>query len=72
MTLSELTPLNRLQAESLFDQHAVLLGECDGIPVHVAAQILIPEAVAYIRTWQCAKYWNASGLNALLPDGIVY
>lgn len=47
MTLSEWTPLNRLQAESLFDQHAVLLGECDGIPVHVAAQILIPEAVAY-------------------------
>ena len=71
MTLSEWTPLNKEQAEALFAEHAILLCESDGIPVHVAAQILPPETVSYIRTCRGGKYWNAAGLCTLLPDGMV-
>lgn len=71
MTISDWKPLNKEQAEALFAEHAILLHKCDGIPVHVASQLLPPETVAYIRTWQGGEYWNSAGLSRLLPDGMV-
>ena len=73
MTIADWKPLNREQAEQLFDEHAVLLSKHDAVPVHIAAQLLPPECVEYARGWnQGGEYWNAAGLNSLMPDGMVY
>lgn len=76
MNIAEWNPLNKEQAEELFSAHAVLLGERDAIPVHIAAKILPSECVDYINSCICngsngGLYWNTRGLNQLIPDGMV-
>lgn len=72
MPIENWKPLNKEQAEALFAEHAILAFDSDGIPVHTAAQILSPEAVACVRELMPGKYWNSAGLGGLLPDGSVY
>ena len=73
MTIADWKPLGREQAEALFNEHAVLMGKSDAIPVHIAAQIVPAECVEHVRGWnQGGEYWNAAGLNSLIPDGLVY
>lgn len=69
MTIAEWTPLDREQAEALFEEHAVLMGKADAIPMHIAAQIFPPEVVQYVRRGSFAgDYWNGGGLNELFPN----
>lgn len=73
MTIADWKPLNREQAESLFNDHAVLMSKQNGVPVHIAAQLIPSECVEYVQSWnQGGEYWNAAGLNSLIPDGMVY
>lgn len=72
MPIENWKPLNKEQAEALFAEHAILAFDSDGIPVHIAAQILSPEAVACVRKLTPGKYWNSAGLGGLLPDVSVY
>ena len=53
MTIADWKPLNREQAEQLFDEHAVLLGKHDAVPVHIAAQLLPSECTEYVCGWTC-------------------
>lgn len=72
MTIADWKPLNREQAEQLFDEHAVLMYKYDAVPIHIAAQIIPPECVEYVRGCNHGgEYWNAAGLNSLMPDGMV-
>lgn len=72
MTIADWTPLNKEQAEALFAEHAVLLSKYDAVPVNIAAQIIPPECVEYVQGWNHGgEYWNAAGLNSLIPDGMV-
>lgn len=73
MTIAEWKPLNKEQAETLFNDHAVLIGKQNAVPVHIAAQIIPPECVEYVLSWNHGgEYWNAAGLNSLMPDGMVH
>lgn len=73
MTIADWKPLDREQAEALFAEHAVLLGKCDSVPVHIAAQIVPQECVEHVRGGNHGgEYWNAAGFNSLIPDGMVH
>lgn len=73
MTITDWTPLNKEQAEALFAEHAVLLSKYDAVPINIAAQIIPPECVEYVQGGNHGgEYWNAAGLNSLIPDGMVY
>lgn len=73
MTIAEWKPLNKEQTEALFNDHAVLMGRQNAVPVHIAAQIISPECVEYALSGNHGgEYWNAAGLNSLIPDGMVH